>query len=281
MSGATIVVDRISKTFVGRVGEVPALHDVSLSIEPGEVVVLIGRSGCGKTTLLRAIGGLEPISAGSISIDGVSPTAARQRRMFGLVPQRPALLPWRTVRANIGLLSEVGRDRSSFRTLSADDRVRTDELLAAVGLTAYGDAKPNELSGGMQQRVALARAVHRNAPVLLLDEPFAALDEITRVEMRSLLLALWSRTGATVVFTTHSLEEAVQLADRVVVMAGGPGRITDIVSVGLPRSAPAFEDDPRYLAALRSVRLALHGPVAERATGTDAPDTSGPSAGAQ
>ncbi len=252
-SGLAIHVHAVTKSFATKAGVVDALADTSLEIEPGEIVVLIGASGCGKTTLLRCIAGLESPSSGTITVGRETPAAARSNRHIGFVPQDPALLPWRSVLANTTLLTEVNTG-----PLPAD-RPDPMTLLAAVGLKGFEHARPHELSGGMRQRVALARAFATGAPVLLMDEPFAALDEITRADMRTLLLDLWRDRRPTVVFTTHSLEEAVLLADRVVVMGRRPGRILAEIPVALERPAPDdVTDDPRYLDALRRVRRALH-----------------------
>jgi NitT/TauT family transport system ATP-binding protein len=185
---------------------------------------------------------------------------ARAGKQFGFVPQTPALLPWRTVRHNARLLTEVNRGREAHTVLSDAD---TEDLLRRVGLADFLDAYPRELSGGMQQRVSLVRAFALGPPILLMDEPFAALDEITREEMRFLLLRLWEHTGATVLFVTHSLAEAVTLSDRVAVMASRPGRITELIDVALdrPRSA-AQEDSLEFLDHVRRVRRALQAATA-------------------
>lgn len=254
-AGAPVVLRGVTKTFRSRRGAVEALAPVDLDIAPGELVVLIGPSGCGKTTLLRTIGGLVDPSAGTVEVGGRSPSQARRAKQFGLVPQSPTLLPWRTVRENVALLAEVNRRAPGAAPL---DGARVDELLAAVGLDGFADARPRELSGGMQQRVSLVRAFALGAPILLMDEPFAALDEITRAGMRELLLQLWGRHRPTVLFTTHSLEEAVLLADRVLVMGRRPGRIVREQRVALPRPhVEGIEDSDEFGAHVRALRASL------------------------
>jgi NitT/TauT family transport system ATP-binding protein len=234
-------------------GPVVALEPVDLVIEPGELLTLLGPSGSGKTTLLRIIAGLEPPSAGRVLIDDEPPARARASKRFGLVPQAPALLPWRTVRANARLLLDVNRRANPTQTLDPES------LLQDVGLGDFLDALPHELSGGMQQRVALVRAFTLGAHILLMDEPFAALDEITRADMRHLLAGLCERTGATVVFVTHSLAEAVFLSDRVAVLSARPGRVVGMRDIDLPRPRAAdLEDEPEFFAHETSLRRLLH-----------------------
>jgi NitT/TauT family transport system ATP-binding protein len=234
-------------------GTLEALTPVDLRIEPGEVVTLLGPSGCGKTTLLRMIAGLEPTTHGSITVDGGSPIAARAAKRIGFVPQSPALLPWRSVEANVRLLQDVNR---AANPTSLPDPVA---LLDAVGLSGFRTAMPHELSGGMQQRVALARAFALDAPYLLMDEPFAALDEITRADMRHLLAELCEPRNTAVVFVTHSIAEAVFLSDRVAVLSARPGRIVEVVDVDLPRPRTAdLEDDPRFFTVETRLRHLLH-----------------------
>lgn len=246
-----------------RFGQVDALAPVDLTVESGEVVTLLGPSGCGKTTLLRIIGGLETPTSGSVLVDGLPPARARAAKRVGLVPQSPGLLPWRTVRANARLLLDVNRsgnsDRGTFGT-TAVTGADVDDLLRDVGLDGFADAYPHELSGGMQQRVALVRAFALRAPLLLMDEPFAALDEMTREDMRHLLVSLCERNRATVLFVTHSIPEAAFVSDRVVVMTSRPGRVHDVVPVDLPRPRRAeLEDDPQFFAAETHLRATLRG----------------------
>jgi NitT/TauT family transport system ATP-binding protein len=234
-------------------GRLEALRLIDLDVAPGEIVTVLGASGSGKTTLLRLVCGLEEPSAGIVEVDGDSPHAARTAKRVGFVPQSPALLPWRTVARNASLLLEVNRDATSEAARSPG------ELLAAVGLGDFAGAYPHELSGGMRQRVALVRAMSLGAPLLLLDEPFAALDEITREDMRHLLAALCETLPTTVLFVTHSVSEAVYLSDRVVVLSQRPGRIVGVETIDLPRPRrPEVEDDPAFFAATKRLRTLLH-----------------------
>jgi NitT/TauT family transport system ATP-binding protein len=203
------------------------------------------------------VAGLEPSSSGSIAVDGDTPETARRHKRFGLVPQSPALLPWRTVEANARLLQEVNVDANP--PMLAD----VSELLERVGLADFCNAYPHELSGGMQQRVGLVRAFAIDAPYLLMDEPFAALDEITRADMRHLLATLCEPTETGVLFVTHSLAEAVYLSDRVIVLSSRPGRVVGTVEVDLPRPrVPEIEDDPAFFAIETELRRLLYSGVA-------------------
>ncbi len=256
MADALTIAD-VGKRFAGRSGDVDALARVGLDVADGEFVTLLGPSGCGKSTLLRIVAGLLAPDAGVVTVLGDTPDAARRAKRIALVPQSPALLPWRTVRSNARLLTEVNRQGDGRRRL---DETQIDALLAEVGLAGFGDAYPSELSGGMQQRVALVRAFALGAPVLLMDEPFAALDEILRAEMRYLLLRLWQEHQATVVFVTHSIAEAVLLSDRVVVMAPRPGRVAAVEQIDLPRPrTPEIEDTPAFAAHVVRLRHLLSG----------------------
>lgn len=262
-SGPGIVIDRVSKHFLHKGGVVQALTDVSLEIPPGEFVSLIGPSGCGKSTLLRIVGGLIGADAGRVTVGADTPEAARARKRFGLVPQTPALLPWRSVLDNVTLLEEVGRSRLQRARKQAagspDDRTRDPlTLLEQVGLAEFVECLPKQLSGGMQQRVSLVRAFVLGAPILLMDEPFAALDEITRNAMRYQLLKVWSHTNTTVVFVTHSIGEAVMLSDRVITMASRPGRVAAVESISLPRPRTEdMEETPEFAHHARRVKAAL------------------------
>jgi NitT/TauT family transport system ATP-binding protein len=215
-----------------RYGEgAPIIEDLSVTIAPGEFVSIIGPSGCGKSTLLKLIAGLSPITSGSVSVDGMTPANARE--IISFIFQDPTLLPWRTVRANIGLgleLEHATRDRR--------DTI-TNGLLSLVGLLHVADSYPRQLSGGMKMRVSIARALASNPRVLLLDEPFAALDEITRDHMNEELLRLQREQGWTVLFVTHSVAEAVFLSTRILVLAPHPGRLAHDVPIGFatPRDA--------------------------------------------
>jgi NitT/TauT family transport system ATP-binding protein len=259
-AAAAIHCDGVGRTYPKTRGTaaVEALSPTTVTMEPGTITVLIGPSGCGKSTLLRLIGGLDLPTTGTITVANVAAEQARRSKRFGFVPQAPTLLSWRTVRDNVRLLTEVN---PSAQPAVPDAAI--DAMIASVGLSAFAQAKPRTLSGGMAQRVALARAFVLGAEVLLLDEPFAALDEFTRADMRHLLADLWRQHRSTVVFTTHDLHEAVLLADRILVMSPRPGRIVADIAVGFARPTPqGFEDDATYLAKVREVRSALQEAVA-------------------
>ncbi|CAG7617994.1 ABC transporter ATP-binding protein [Actinacidiphila bryophytorum] len=220
-----------------------ALDDVELTVPPGRFVSLIGPSGCGKSTLLRIVAGLEQPDRGEVLVHGVAPAEACAAKMVGLVPQSPALLPWLSVLRNVTLPqrlnSGAARRRERIPGLAAREAAapaRTvQELLAAAGLGESLHKLPAELSGGMRQRVAIVRAFALRPDVLVMDEPFSALDELTRESLQDQLLALWEEWRTTVLFVTHSVTEAVRLSDTVVVMARGPGRIVETVGIDLPR----------------------------------------------
>ncbi|MCU1360293.1 MAG: transporter related protein [Ilumatobacteraceae bacterium] len=249
VAGSAIQLDAVTKSF----GTLPVVDPTSLFIEPGSFVSLLGPSGCGKSTLLRMVAGLETTSSGAVSIDGRSPDLARRDKRLAMVPQQPGLLPWRDVEANARLLLDVNP-----RNTPADHPDHL-ALLAEVGLDEFVSAYPHQLSGGMQQRVALVRGFALGAPLVLMDEPFAALDEITRSEMRQLLARLLQQHRATVLFVTHSITEAVQLSDRVLVFSPRPASIVaDIeVAIARPRSND-LEDEPAFVALCASVRHRLH-----------------------
>ena len=220
-----------------------ALNDVDLTIEPGRFVSVIGPSGCGKSTLLRMIANLERPDAGQVEIFGASPDAACEAKLIGLVPQTPALLPWLNVLQNVRLPLRVNRaaERKRARSASAPARTAPDleQLLDNVGLRDAMHKLPAQLSGGMQQRTAIVRALGLQPEVLLMDEPFSALDEFTREALQEQLLDMWDEIATTVVFVTHSVTEAVRLSDTVVVMAPRPGRIVDVIDIDLPRPRSA------------------------------------------
>ena len=247
-TGLGVELQGVSKRF----GATAALDGIDLVIPPGQFLTLIGPSGCGKTTLLRLVAGLAEPDGGTVTVGDQAPRAAQTARQLGFVPQSPGLLPWRTVRANARLLVDSGRRRAGLPP------AEIDALLERVGLGGFLRSYPHELSGGMQQRVALVRAFALDAPVLLMDEPFAALDEITRAEMRYLLLELAEERQATVVFVTHSIAEAVMLSDRVVVMTGRPGRIEADREIPLSRPRhPEQEETAEFFAFETELRRAL------------------------
>jgi NitT/TauT family transport system ATP-binding protein len=225
---AAIEVAGLSHVYAGRDGQVPALKDISLAVGAGRFVVIVGPSGCGKTSLLMMMAGLRRQSSGTISIQGAPITAPDPNRI-GVVFQEASLFPWLSARDNVAFpLTLRGAPRE-------ERQQRADAMLDLVGLTGFGARHPHELSGGMKQRVSIARGLVQDPPVLLMDEPFAALDEQTRMTMGHELLRIWSQTAKTVVFVTHSLTEAVYLADEVLVMSARPGRIIDRIAVDLPR----------------------------------------------
>ncbi|MFF3749263.1 ABC transporter ATP-binding protein [Streptomyces sp. NPDC002018] len=222
---AAVGLEDVAVRFRTKKRDVTALHGVSLDVTPGEFVAIVGPSGCGKSTLLKLVAGLLQASSGAVRLHGDQ--VGGPRHDIGYVFQRAALLEWRTARRNILLQAEM-------RGMpGAKARARADELIAMTGLTGFEDAYPHELSGGMQQRVALCRALLHEPPVLLMDEPFGALDALTREQMNMELNRIWRETGTTVLLVTHSISEAVYLADRVVVMSPRPGTVTEIIEVGL------------------------------------------------
>ncbi|WP_250028604.1 ABC transporter ATP-binding protein [Paractinoplanes maris] len=222
-----IRVDQVSRTFTGRSGTVEALREVSLEVGNGEFVAVVGRSGCGKSTLLRLIAGLLPPTAGRVDVGGEQ--VVKPRRDVSMMFQRPALLPWRSVLDNVLLPVQI------FGWRKAQYRDRAHELLELTGLTGFEKRLPHELSGGMQQRVALCRALIGRPQVMLMDEPFSALDPLIREELSGELQRIHMEQEATTVFVTHSIDEAVLLADRVVVLSPRPGRVREIVDVRIPR----------------------------------------------
>ena len=254
MSDAAVQAKDLSLVFQTADAPVTALSEIDITIERGEFVSFIGPSGCGKTTLMRAIADLERPTSGSLTVNGVSPEQARLDRAYGYVFQAAALYPWRNVLRNVMLPLEIMGLRERER------RTRAAKQLELVGLTGFERKFPWQLSGGMQQRVSIARALAFEPKLLLMDEPFGALDEITRDHLNEQLLRLWERTGKTVVFVTHSISEAVFLSNRIVVMSPRPGRIIEIINCDLPtgrgldvRESVAFaEIAHRVRAALRS-----------------------------
>jgi NitT/TauT family transport system ATP-binding protein len=254
---AEVSVAGVSKVFnPGRANETRALADIDLTVAPGELVSLIGPSGCGKSTLLRLMASLVEPSAGTVTVGGKPAERARRDRDYGMAFQRAGLFEWRTVAANIELPLEL------MGWSKGDRRAKAREMLDLVKLGEFADHRPRELSGGMQQRVAIARSLSFSPSLLLMDEPFGALDEMTREHMQDELLRIWSETGTTVVFVTHSIPEAVYLSTRVVVMSARPGQIAAVVEVAsgaepaAPRT-PATRDDPAFFAKVTEVRTAL------------------------
>jgi NitT/TauT family transport system ATP-binding protein/sulfonate transport system ATP-binding protein len=249
-SSNILTIRGVTKRFAVGDGEVEALAPVDLTIHRGEFVCMIGASGCGKSTLLRIIAGFEEPTTGDVAIDGKAITGPGSDR--GMVFQDYALFPWMTVRENISFGPRQ-------RQLPREEIERTtDEFVRMVGLERFADRYPNQLSGGMKQRVAIARVLANNANILLMDEPFGALDALTREQLQHELLQIWMRTGVTTIFVTHSVEEAVLLADRVLVMSAGPGRIDSDFRIDLAR--PREVSSPEFNALRRDVarRLTSH-----------------------
>ncbi len=250
----------VGKVFPTKDDEITALTGVDLMVSAGEFVSLIGPSGCGKSTLLRLIADLDQATSGELRIFGKDARRARLDQDYGIAFQQAGLLPWRTVAANIALPLELNGTARGART------TRVAELAELVGLTEFVDRYPDQLSGGMQQRVAIARALATSPRLLLMDEPFGALDEMTREYLQSELARIASETSAAVVFVTHSIPEAVFLSDRVVVMSPRPGRITDVITTDLGvRRDESLRESTAYFDRVTAVREALHGTRVERA----------------
>jgi NitT/TauT family transport system ATP-binding protein len=247
-----VAIDDLSLTFPSADGPVYALSQVNLAIEAGEFVSFIGPSGCGKTTLLRVIADLEKATSGSILVNGMTPEAARTNREYGYVFQAPVLLPWRTVADNVRLPLEV------FGYPKAEREARAARNLDLVNLTGFETKYPWQLSGGMQQRASIARALSFDPQLLLMDEPFGALDEIVRDKLNEQLLTLWAETKKTVIFVTHSIPEAVFLSTKIVVMSPRPGRIIDVIDCDLGDSRTLdIRETPAFLEIARRVREGL------------------------
>jgi NitT/TauT family transport system ATP-binding protein len=242
----------VSLTFETSDGEVQALSNVDLDVAEGDFVSFIGPSGCGKTTLMRVIADLERPTAGSILVNGVTPETARLERHYGYVFQAPALYPWRTIERNVALPLEImGLD-------PAQRRERVEHYLNLVNLSGFERKFPWQLSGGMQQRASIARALSFEPKLLLMDEPFGALDEIVRDHLNEQLLQLWNQTKKTVVFVTHSIPEAVFLSTKIVVMSPRPGRIIDIIACEFPRDRTLeFRETPDFIKIAQRVRSGL------------------------
>ena len=242
----------LNLTFQTNDGPVHALKDVDLNIGKGDFVSFIGPSGCGKTTFLRVVADLEHPTSGSITVNGMPPAQARKSRAYGYVFQAANLYPWRTIGGNIRLPLEImGYDK-------ADQTQRVERVLELVDLAGFEKKYPWQLSGGMQQRASIARALAFDADILLMDEPFGALDEIVRDHLNEQLLALWANTGKTIGFVTHSIPEAVYLSTKIVVMSPRPGRVTDVIESPLPKERPLdIRDTPEFLEIAHRVRDGL------------------------
>ena len=247
-----ISAQNLDLTFQTNDGPVHALKDVSLTIEKGDFVSFIGPSGCGKTTFLRVLAALETPTGGTITVNGMSPDEARRNRAYGYVFQAAGLYPWRTIAGNIKLPLEI----MGFSKSDQEERVKN--VLQLVDLEGFGNKYPWQLSGGMQQRASIARALAFDADILLMDEPFGALDEIVRDHLNEQLLALWARTEKTIGFVTHSIPEAVYLSTKIVVMSPRPGRITDVIESPLPKARPLdIRDTSEFLQIAHRVRDGL------------------------
>jgi NitT/TauT family transport system ATP-binding protein len=244
----------VSKDFAIDGRRIDALHDINLSLNEGEFGALIGPSGCGKSTLLRLVADIMPPSRGTISIGGLPPARARKEHQIGFVFQDATLLPWRTVLENVRLPLEVVGAKST------QGKANPQDLIDLVGLSGFEHARPSQLSGGMQQRVAIARALVLTPQILLLDEPFGALDEISRHRMNLEMLRIWAQTRTTALMVTHSIQEAVFMADKIFVLAARPGRIVDMVPIDLDRPRRLSQmSAATFIAAVDRVRNSLFG----------------------
>ncbi|MBN2810459.1 MAG: ABC transporter ATP-binding protein [Spirochaetales bacterium] len=250
-----IVMDKVGMTYQADGGKsVAALSEVSFSIHKGEFISLLGPSGCGKTTLLRIIADLIKPTTGKVLVAGDTPESARKSRKYGIVFQNSVLYDWRSVRANIQLPLEV------MRVPKPEWKERIDSMLELVGLSDFGSHYPHQLSGGMQQRVSIARALAINPEILLMDEPFSALDEFTREKLHEDLLRIWRRTNKTIVFVTHNIAESAYLSDRVCVLSPHPGRLSAVVDVDLPRPRTAeLRQKPEFHALVAKIRNSFEG----------------------
>ncbi len=256
MSAPAIVVDGVSMAFEHEDAPLHVLQEVSLTVREGEFLSLLGPSGCGKSTLLRLIADILAPTDGTITILGRSPAEARRDRALGIVFQQPVLLPWLSVEDNVALPLRIGRWGTRHPGAPAPT-----SLLHLVGLQGFERARPAQLSGGMQQRVAIARALVNNAPILLMDEPFGALDAITRDRLNEELLRIWTETRRTVVFVTHSIPEAVYLSARVAVFSSRPAEIRALMDIDLPYPRqPQMRDTPRFTHFTAALRNALEHP---------------------
>jgi NitT/TauT family transport system ATP-binding protein len=249
---SVIEAKNLSLTFQTGDGPVHALKEVNLEIGKGEFVSFIGPSGCGKTTFLRAVAGLEMPTEGTLTVNGMTPDEARKARAYGYVFQAAGLYPWRTIAGNVRLPLEI----MGYSGPDMEDRV--NKVMQLVDLEGFGKKYPWQLSGGMQQRASIARALAFDADILLMDEPFGALDEIVRDRLNEELLSLWARTGKTIGFVTHSIPEAVYLSTKIVVMSPRPGRITDVIESPLPKERPLdIRDTALFIEVAHRVREGL------------------------
>lgn len=249
---SVIEAKNLDLTFQTDDGPVHALKDVSLNINRGDFVSFIGPSGCGKTTFLRCIAALEQPTGGTLTVNGMTPDEARMQRAYGYVFQAAGLYPWRTIAKNIKLPLEI----MGYSKAEQDKRV--EQVLDLVELSGFGGKFPWQLSGGMQQRASIARALAFDADILLMDEPFGALDEIVRDHLNEQLLKLWARTNKTIGFVTHSIPEAVYLSTKIVVMSPRPGRIHDVIDSTLPKERPLdIRDSPEFIEIAHRVRDGL------------------------
>ncbi|MCP3989041.1 MAG: ABC transporter ATP-binding protein [Actinomycetia bacterium] len=252
VSNTAVAVQDASKTFnQGRDNEVHALDDIDLTVEPGDFVTLIGPSGCGKSTLLRLVASLVEPTKGSVDVNGKPAEQARLDQDYGMVFQRAGLFDWRSVAKNIELPLEL------MGWSKGDRRRRSQEMLELVKLGEFAAHHPAELSGGMQQRIAIARALAFSPALLLMDEPFGALDEMTREHMQDELLRIWTETETTIIFVTHSIPEAAYLSTRVVVMSPRPGRIASVIDVDLGQRDESTREQPEFFEKVTEIRTAL------------------------
>lgn len=252
MTTPVISASGLNLTFETNDGPIHALKDVNLTIDKGDFVSFIGPSGCGKTTLLRCIAALETPTGGKLTVNGMSADEARQNRAYGYVFQAAGLYPWRTIAGNIKLPLEI------MGYAKEEQQKRIKNVLELVELSGFEKKYPWQLSGGMQQRASIARALAFDADLLLMDEPFGALDEIVRDHLNEQVLSLWNRTEKTIAFVTHSIPEAVYLSTKIVVMSPRPGRITDIIESGLPRERPLdIRDSAEFIEIAQRVRDGL------------------------
>jgi NitT/TauT family transport system ATP-binding protein len=263
---AVVAIRGVHKVFGAGADRTVALEGIDLEIEKGAFVSLIGPSGCGKSTLLRLIGDLTPVTAGTVQVNGKSAVQARIDHEYGIVFQSPVLFDWRTVQRNVELPIELSGVAPAARA------TRAREMLALVELAGFEERYPWQLSGGMQQRVAIARALSFAPSILLMDEPFGALDEMSRERLNLELLRIWQRTGTTIVFVTHSIPEAVFLSTQVAIMSARPGRIVDLIDIGLPRPRDELtREQPAYFEHVTRVRESLRRGEGQRPAAAEAP----------